>query len=61
MFRNRYNMYIYNPNLEIFINRKTLFYDAYYQFMNKSPQELKRRLYIKYIGEEGVDAGGLLR
>ena len=54
-------MYIYNPNLEIFINRKTLFYDAYYQFMNKSPQELKRRLYIKYIGEEGVDAGGLLR
>jgi len=29
--------------------------------MNKTPQELKKRLKILYKDEEGVDAGGLLR
>jgi len=61
MFRNRNKIHIYKINLDIFINRKTLFFDAYDQIMNKSPEELKKRLYIKYKGEEGVDAGGLLK
>jgi len=63
-FRNRYtiNIYgLYNSSLDIYIDRKSIFYDAYYQIMNKSPYELKRRLIIKYKGEEGIDAGGLLR
>jgi len=54
-------MSIYNGNLEFIIDRKSLFYDAYDQIMNKSPYELKKRLSIKYIKEEGIDAGGLLR
>jgi len=29
--------------------------------MNKSPRDLKKNLKILYIGEEGLDAGGLLR
>jgi len=54
-------MIIYNAKLEIVIERKSIFYDAYEQIMDKSPQELKRRLNIKYKREEGIDAGGLLR
>jgi len=61
MFRNQYSLNPYNLNLNIYINRKSLFYDAYYQIMRKSPLELKSRLRIKYKGEEGLDAGGLLR
>ena len=48
-------------DLKIFINRKTLFFDAYDQIMYKSSQELKQKLNIKYIGEKGVDASGLLK
>jgi len=48
-------------NINIEINRNDLFNDAFYSIMNKSSQELKKKLTIKYIGEEGTDAGGLLR
>jgi len=54
-------MNLYNADFEIFINRKNLFYDTYDQIMNKNPFELKKKLHIKYKGEEGIDAGGLLR
>ena len=43
------------------IDRNNLFRDAFNGIMNKSAQELKKRLIIIYKGEEGVDAGGLLR
>jgi len=43
------------------INRNNLFDDAYNTFMNMSPQELKKGLHIIYEGEDGIDAGGLLR
>jgi len=51
----------YQTYSKIYIDRKSLFYDAYAQIMNKTPFELKKGFSIKYIGEEGVDAGGLLR
>ena len=60
-FRNRDNMMIYEENFKIYIDRKKLFSDAYDHIMNTSPIELKKRLRIKYIGEESIDAGGLLR
>jgi len=59
--RSREIMSTYSSKLELFIDRKTLFSDAYDQIMNKEYYELKKRLCIKYIGEEGIDAGGLLR
>jgi len=59
--RNRHAMNVFNKNLELIIDRKYLFIDAYEQIMNKNPYELKNRLSIKYKGEEGLDAGGLLR
>jgi len=45
----------------IYINRKSLFYEAYNQIMNKTIYELKKGFGIKYLEEEGVDSGGLLR
>jgi len=50
-----------DPYLKIYIDRKSLFYDAYNQIMNKSVYKLKKGFHIKYIGEEGMDYGGLLR
>jgi len=41
----------YNRNLEILINRKNLFYDAYSQIMNIIPFELKKNL---MFGEKEV-------
>jgi len=51
----------YNERLEVYILRNSLFYDAYSQIMNIKLYQLKNKLRIKYVGEEGVDAGGLLR
>ena len=61
MFKNQYMMNTYNRYLEILINRKNLFYEAYYHIMNKNPFELKKNLKIKYKEEEGIDARGLLK
>jgi len=54
-------MNMHNADLEITINRKNLFYDTYDQIINKTPLELKKKLYIKYKREEGIDAGGLMK
>jgi len=61
LFRNQYSMSRYNTNLEIVIDRKKLFYNAYDQIMNKNPFVLKKTLNIKYNEEEGIDFGGILR
>jgi len=61
MFRNQDVMNISNENFVIFINRNNLFYDTYEYIINANSSELKKRLKIKYIEEEGVDAGGLLK
>jgi len=54
-------MNIFKTNLIISVDRKNIFYDTYYQIMNKSPLELKKKLIIKFKEEEGIDFGGLLR
>ncbi len=50
-----------NSSIEIQIDRNNLINDAFDGIMLKSPQELKRKLKINYVGEEGIDVGGLLR
>jgi len=47
--------------LKIEVNRKKLFEDAYRIIMSYTPDELKQKLQIKFIGEEGLDYGGLTR
>ncbi|ORX62479.1 HECT-domain-containing protein [Anaeromyces robustus] len=61
-FRSQNDMkMINNSETRIIINRNNLFNDAFTKIMNKSPEELKKLLRIKYKDEEGIDAGGLLR
>ncbi|KZC10599.1 E3 ubiquitin-protein ligase Su(dx) [Dufourea novaeangliae] len=50
------------PNhIKINVNRQTLFEDSYHQIMNAEAFALRRRLYIIFKGEEGLDYGGVSR
>lgn len=49
------------PSLQLIINRKQIFIDAYAQLGHKSVRELKGALRVDYTGERGIDAGGLTR
>ncbi|XP_012135438.1 suppressor of deltex [Megachile rotundata] len=50
------------PNhMKISVNRQTLFEDSYHQIMNAEAFALRRRLYIIFKGEEGLDYGGVSR
>jgi len=46
---------------KIFINRSNLLNASFDAIMNMSKDDMKKTLRIKYLGEEGIDAGGLLR
>ncbi|KAJ3395661.1 hypothetical protein HDU92_005287 [Lobulomyces angularis] len=43
------------------VRRNNIFEDAYSEIMRYSPLELKKRLMIKFHGEDGLDYGGLSR
>ncbi|CAG8539950.1 78_t:CDS:10 [Ambispora leptoticha] len=43
------------------VRRSHIFEDAYSEIMRQQPQELKKRLMIKFDGEDGLDYGGLSR
>ncbi|EGC31458.1 hypothetical protein DICPUDRAFT_39910 [Dictyostelium purpureum] len=43
------------------VRRNHIFEDSYNQLRMRSPEELKGKLNIQFSGEEGLDAGGLLR
>lgn len=50
------------PNhIKISVSRQTLFEDSFNQIMRCQPFELRRRLYIIFRGEEGLDYGGVAR
>ena len=48
-------------HIKINVSRNTVFEDSYHQIMRIQPQDLRRRLYIIFRGEEGLDYGGLAR
>lgn len=48
-------------HIKITISRQTLFEDSYHQIMRLPAYELRRRLYIIFRGEEGLDYGGVSR
>ncbi|KAG4083630.1 HECT-domain-containing protein [Neocallimastix lanati (nom. inval.)] len=60
-FRSQARMKPTSGQLKIEINRDKLFEDAYRIIMSYTPNELKQKLQIKFIGEEGLDYGGLKR
>ncbi|KAJ1962566.1 hypothetical protein IWQ62_003485 [Dispira parvispora] len=43
------------------VRRDHIFEDTYAEIMRHRPNELKKRLYIKFDGEDGLDYGGLSR
>ncbi|XP_048354552.1 E3 ubiquitin-protein ligase Itchy homolog [Sphaerodactylus townsendi] len=48
-------------HIKITVSRKTLFEDSFQQIMSLSPQDLRRRLWVIFPGEEGLDYGGVAR
>ncbi|RXN29536.1 E3 ubiquitin- ligase Itchy-like isoform X1 [Labeo rohita] len=48
-------------HIKIHVSRKTLFEDSFQQIVSCHPQDLRRRLWIIFPGEEGLDYGGVAR
>ncbi|XP_029291499.1 itchy E3 ubiquitin protein ligase b isoform X2 [Cottoperca gobio] len=48
-------------HIKISVTRKTLFEDSFQQIMSFNAQDLRRRLWIIFPGEEGLDYGGVAR
>nr|XP_031543841.1 E3 ubiquitin-protein ligase Itchy homolog [Vicugna pacos] len=48
-------------HIKITVTRKTLFEDSFQQIMSFSAQDLRRRLWVIFSGEEGLDYGGIAR
>lgn len=48
-------------HVKINASRQTLFEDSFQQIMALKPYDLRRRLYVIFRGEEGLDYGGLAR
>jgi hypothetical protein len=48
-------------HIKLTVSRPTLFEDSFHQIMRHPAYELRRRLYIIFRGEEGLDYGGVAR
>ena len=48
-------------NCQIKVRRNHIFEDSYAEIMRQTPNDLKKRLMIKFDGEEGLDYGGVSR
>ncbi|KAJ3075434.1 hypothetical protein HDU98_008172 [Podochytrium sp. JEL0797] len=60
-FRSQPSMRMHPGNCHITIRRSHLFEDAYAEIMRHPPADLKKKLMIKFHGEDGLDYGGLSR
>ncbi|CAF4617801.1 unnamed protein product [Rotaria sp. Silwood1] len=52
---------IRGEDLAVHVRRNNVFEDSYRELSRRSPEDWKHRFYIVFDGEEGQDAGGLLR
>lgn len=50
-----------NSHIKVTVGRNTIFEDSYHQVTRLPPHELRRRLFITFRGEEGLDYGGVAR
>jgi E3 ubiquitin-protein ligase NEDD4 len=48
-------------NCQMKVRRNHLFEDSYAEIMRQTPSDLKKRLMIKFDGEDGLDYGGVSR
>lgn len=49
------------PPVRLLVRRDSVFEDSYHQLRPRTADELKGRLNVQFVGEEGIDAGGLTR
>ncbi|KAJ1718025.1 putative E3 ubiquitin-protein ligase, partial [Coemansia biformis] len=50
----------HQPHLKLLVRRKCLVEDSFHQLATRE-QDLKKRLKIEFVDEEGIDAGGLTK
>jgi len=60
-FRSQPSMRAQPGNCQIKVRRNHIFEDSYAEIMRQAPYDLKKRLMIKFDGEDGLDYGGLSR
>lgn len=60
-FRSQPALRILPGQCHVKVRRDHIFEDSYQEIMRQSPQDLKKRLMIKFDGEEGLDYGGVSR
>ena len=60
-FRSQPAMRTQPGNCQIKVRRNHIFEDSYAEIMRQTPNDLKKRLMIKFDGEDGLDYGGLSR
>ncbi|KAL1955975.1 hypothetical protein VTO42DRAFT_7875 [Malbranchea cinnamomea] len=60
-FRSQPAMRIMSGQCHIKVRRDNIFEDSYSEIMRQRPEDLKKRLMIKFDGEDGLDYGGLSR
>lgn len=60
-FRSQPALRILPGQCHVKVRRNHIFEDSYAEVMRQTPQELKKRLMVKFDGEDGLDYGGLSR
>lgn len=60
-FRSQPALRISSGQCHVKVRRSHIFEDSYAEIMRQSPSDLKKRLMIKFDGEDGLDYGGLSR
>lgn len=60
-FRSQPALRISSGQCHVKVRRTHIFEDSYAEIMRQSPNDLKKRLMIKFDGEDGLDYGGLSR
>lgn len=50
-----------SSHIKVTVGRNSIFEDSYHQVIRFPAHELRRRLYITFRGEEGLDYGGVAR
>jgi len=48
-------------SIRIHVRRQEVFMDSYHQLRMRSGEEMKGKMTVQFVGEEGVDAGGVTR
>lgn len=51
----------YAGGLRLAVKRSTVFEDSFNKLRSRAPAEMRGKLSVSFVGEEGIDAGGVSR